>query len=92
MDIDHFSAFLLSANNPISKKEHSMIFQDMDQPLNNYFINTSHNTYLLGDQLTGESSVEAYIRALQKGCKCVEGKLFTANLKLIAGMGPQVSQ
>ncbi|KAJ3221368.1 1-phosphatidylinositol 4,5-bisphosphate phosphodiesterase delta-4 [Clydaea vesicula] len=72
MDIDHFSAFLISANNSIFKKEHSSIYQDMTQPLSSYFINTSHNTYLLGDQFTGESSVEAYIRALQFGCKCVE--------------------
>ena len=28
--------------------------------------------YLLGNQLTGMSSVEAYIIALQKGCRCVE--------------------
>ncbi|KAH6601234.1 hypothetical protein BASA50_001758 [Batrachochytrium salamandrivorans] len=72
MDIDHFSAFLISARNSILKKSHQAIFQDMTRPLCDYFINTSHNTYLLGDQLTGESSVEGYIRALQRGCRCVE--------------------
>ncbi|KAI8909348.1 PLC-like phosphodiesterase [Powellomyces hirtus] len=30
------------------------------------------DVYLLKDQLTGESSVEGYIRALQRGCRCVE--------------------
>jgi hypothetical protein len=37
-----------------------------------YFINTSHNTYLSGHQLYGESSCEMYIRALHSGCRSVE--------------------
>ena len=28
--------------------------------------------YLLEDQLTGKSSVQGYIRALQRGCRCLE--------------------
>lgn len=74
MDLNHFTAFLLSANNSIFKKEHSVVYQDMDLPLSSYYINTSHNTYLLGDQIAGESSVEGYIRALQQGCRCIECK------------------
>ena len=31
--------------------------------------------YLLEDQLSGPSSVDAYIHALNKGCRCVECKL-----------------
>ena len=30
--------------------------------------------YLTGNQVTGESSVDGYINALKKGCKCVERK------------------
>ncbi|KAF2643782.1 PLC-like phosphodiesterase [Massarina eburnea CBS 473.64] len=41
-------------------------------PLNEYFISSSHNTYLLGRQVADESSTEAYIAALQKGCRCLE--------------------
>ncbi|KAK3673492.1 hypothetical protein LTR78_006726 [Recurvomyces mirabilis] len=44
----------------------------LDKPLNEYFISSSHNTYLLGHQVKGTSSVEGYIDALIGGCRCVE--------------------
>ncbi|KAL6849132.1 hypothetical protein ACO1O0_008662 [Amphichorda felina] len=44
----------------------------LDRPMNEYFISSSHNTYLTGRQIAGTSSVEGYISALVQGCRCVE--------------------
>ncbi|KAK9465645.1 PLC-like phosphodiesterase [Lipomyces arxii] len=66
--VDSFSDYLMSSYNPTLKD----ITEDMTRPLNEYYISSSHNTYLLGRQLAGESSVEAYIRVLQRGCRCIE--------------------
>ena len=44
----------------------------MNQHFSHYYIASSHNTYLEGDQLASNSSVNRYINDLTKGCRCVE--------------------
>jgi len=70
MNFTAFTAFLCSASNNIQAVK--IPDTRLDRPLNEYFISSSHNTYLLGRQVGGYSSLEAYIRALQRGCRCVE--------------------
>ncbi|XP_046546164.1 LOW QUALITY PROTEIN: inactive phospholipase C-like protein 2 [Haliotis rubra] len=72
LGIDGFTEYLLSDECDIFDPMHKKVCHDMTQPLSHYFIASSHNTYLLEDQLKGPSSVEGYIRALEKGCRCIE--------------------
>ncbi|XP_062287660.1 1-phosphatidylinositol 4,5-bisphosphate phosphodiesterase delta-4 [Scomber scombrus] len=72
MSLDGFQMYLCSQEGSIFKPEHVDLHQDMSQPLSHYFISSSHNTYLMEDQLRGQSSLEAYIQALKRGCRCVE--------------------
>uniref|UniRef100_A0A8C9XN94 Phosphoinositide phospholipase C n=1 Tax=Sander lucioperca TaxID=283035 RepID=A0A8C9XN94_SANLU len=72
LGIDGFTNYLRSPAGDIFNPEHNQVNQDMTQPLNNYFIATSHNTYLSGDQLLSQSRVEMYAYVLQAGCRCVE--------------------
>ncbi|XP_072297138.1 1-phosphatidylinositol 4,5-bisphosphate phosphodiesterase delta-1-like isoform X2 [Eucyclogobius newberryi] len=69
---DGFLMYLHKPEALILNPDHKDLYQDMSLPLNQYFISSSHNTYLMEDQLKGPSSTEAYVRALLKGCRCVE--------------------
>ncbi|MGH0141829.1 UNVERIFIED_CONTAM: hypothetical protein FKN15_005356 [Acipenser sinensis] len=69
MMLDGFLMYLLSKEGDVFNPAHATVYQDMSQPLSHYFISSSHNTYLLQDQLGGPSSTEAY---LSRGCRCVE--------------------
>uniref|UniRef100_A0A8C2E6S7 Phosphoinositide phospholipase C n=1 Tax=Cyprinus carpio TaxID=7962 RepID=A0A8C2E6S7_CYPCA len=72
MSVDGFLMYLVSREGSIFNPERRGLFQDMSQPLAHYYISSSHNTYLMEDQLKGPSSIEAYIQALKRGCRCVE--------------------
>lgn len=62
MTKDGFLMYLLSADGSAFNLAHRRVYQDMDQPLSHYLVSSSHNTYLLEDQIRGPSSTEAYIR------------------------------
>ncbi|KGL92784.1 1-phosphatidylinositol 4,5-bisphosphate phosphodiesterase eta-1, partial [Charadrius vociferus] len=72
LGIEGFTNFMRSPACDIFNPLHCEVHQDMDQPLCNYFIASSHNTYLTGDQLLSQSRVEMYARVLQDGCRCIE--------------------
>lgn len=70
INMQSFQNFLTSGYNAsvnVHKGEVSLT-----RPLNEYFVSSSHNTYLLGRQVAGTSSVEGYVAALIKGCRCIE--------------------
>ncbi|XP_062547910.1 1-phosphatidylinositol 4,5-bisphosphate phosphodiesterase classes I and II isoform X1 [Armigeres subalbatus] len=72
LSFDGFLRYLMSEDNPIMAASKLDLCDDMDQPLSHYFVNSSHNTYLTGHQITGKSSVEIYRQSLLAGCRCVE--------------------
>ncbi|NXD27328.1 PLCD4 phosphodiesterase, partial [Spelaeornis formosus] len=72
LSADGFLMYLCSLEGSIFNPHHRVLWQDMSQPLCHYFISSSHNTYLIEDQIRGHSSIEGYIRALKRGCRCLE--------------------
>ncbi|CAH1793119.1 unnamed protein product, partial [Owenia fusiformis] len=72
MSVDGFCRYLMSDENAPVFLDRLEIYQEMDQPLAHYYINSSHNTYLIGRQFGGKSSVEMYRQVLLSGCRCVE--------------------
>ncbi|TLD26180.1 Sorting nexin-4 [Venturia nashicola] len=77
--LDFMSSDKSNANGPFPN-------QDLNHNLSNYFISSSHNTYLTGHQLYGKANVNGYknvgpieptadracSKVLLRGCRCVE--------------------
>ena len=44
LTISEFVDFLFSKRNSVFNEEHAIVYQDMDQPICHYWIDSSHNT------------------------------------------------
>ncbi|KAK7182055.1 hypothetical protein DPSP01_008221 [Paraphaeosphaeria sporulosa] len=65
----HFANYFTSGTGNAMKPAEAV---DGSWPISNYFISSSHNTYLTGNQLASAASVDAYKNVLKRGCRCVE--------------------
>lgn len=73
LSFEGFARFLMDKDNFASKNDESRENKkDLQLPLSYYYIESSHNTYLTGHQLKGESSVELYSQVLLQGCRSIE--------------------
>ncbi|XP_042955104.1 phosphoinositide phospholipase C 2-like [Carya illinoinensis] len=69
LSFEAFYRYLLSDRNSAIRR---VVHQDMQAPLAHYFIFTSHNSYLTGNQLSSDCSEVPIIAALKKGVKVIE--------------------
>ena len=58
---DGLIRYLMSDENAPVFLDRLDIYMEMDQQLSHYYCNSSHNTYLIGRQFGGKSSVEMYV-------------------------------
>lgn len=69
LGFDEFLTYITSSHGAVTKERKN---EDLSWPLASYFISSSHNTYLSGNQLSSDSTTDAYTNVLLRGCRCVE--------------------
>lgn len=70
LHIDDFFRYLFGDLNPPLAL--LGVHQDMKAPLAHYFMFTGHNSYLTGNQLSSNSSIDPIINALRRGVRVIE--------------------
>ncbi|KAM5369039.1 hypothetical protein ACJZ2D_009242 [Fusarium nematophilum] len=70
VSISDLLELLLSKENSALQEEPASYV--LGRPINEYFISSSHNTYLSGRQVIARSTIQGYISALSRGCRCIE--------------------
>ncbi|XP_049638855.1 1-phosphatidylinositol 4,5-bisphosphate phosphodiesterase zeta-1 [Suncus etruscus] len=72
LSFEGFRRYMSSSEILIFNDKCDRVYQDMNQPISDYYISSSHNTYLLSNQIVGPSDLWGYVSALVKGCRCLE--------------------
>ncbi|XP_059626485.1 phosphoinositide phospholipase C 2-like [Cornus florida] len=71
LHLEAFFRYLLSDHNPPLSPSVE-VHHDMKAPLAHYFLYTGHNSYLTGNQLSSDCSVDPIIKALKRSVRVIE--------------------
>ncbi|KAJ5910136.1 hypothetical protein N7504_004779 [Penicillium tannophilum] len=67
--LDAFRAYM---KDPASRALGEPKEMDLSAPISDYYVSSSHNTYLTGNQLYSDAAASAYTSVLLHGCRSVE--------------------
>lgn len=70
--VNSLDSFLAYMSSPIASAMAAPKKHDLSHPISSYYISSSHNTYLTGNQLYSEASTNSYKNVLLRGCRCLE--------------------
>lgn len=72
VSVEEFARACLLGEDNFPTRPSAVNEKDMHDELSHYFINSSHNTYLEGDQLFSRATSRAIETALKEGCRVIE--------------------